>query len=337
MPERRRQGVEQVADRLHDGDVGPLAARPDIVGLAGEAALQRQDESFGVVLDIEPVANVPPRTVDGQLGAFEPAQDHQRDHFLGEMVGAEIVGAVGDERRQPEGFPPGPNQMVGARLRRRIGRTRPIGGGLVEDAGRPERAEHLVGRDVQQPEGRALARIQAAEVTQRLLQQHEGPDHVGLDEGFRAVDRPVDMCLRRKMHHGGRPVALEHLAHRCGVADVALLEGVARVLRGAGQRCEVRRIGQRVDIDHRSLGGAEQPSHHGRADEAGAARDEDSCVLEAGRHRGGIPGAQKRSAASASIGARRSLSESRAPSGGVGQSMPSAGSAQKIARSRSGA
>ena len=77
----------------------------------------------------------------------------------------------------------------------------------------PERAEDLVGRDVEEAEAARGARAASASpIAQRLLQQREGADDVGLDEFAGAVDRAVDMAFGGEVHHGvglvaGRTVA----------------------------------------------------------------------------------------------------------------------------------
>ncbi len=43
--------IEQVADRLHNVDIGALVAPADIVSLAGAAALEDNRECPGVILD----------------------------------------------------------------------------------------------------------------------------------------------------------------------------------------------------------------------------------------------------------------------------------------------
>src|SRR4029077_12180676 len=60
------QPIEQLADRLHDVQIGALVAASDIVGLAGFAARDHERQRFGMVLDIEPVANLLAVAVDRQ-------------------------------------------------------------------------------------------------------------------------------------------------------------------------------------------------------------------------------------------------------------------------------
>ena len=112
----------------------------------------------------------------------------------------------------------------------------------------------------------------AAPVGARRLEQRVGAGDVGVDEGGRAVDRAVDVALGGEVHHrvglvrgedrgraprgrGCRPAR-----RRSGCSPATLVE--------VG---EVRRVGQRVEVDDLVAVGDRLP-HHRRADEAGAAR-----------------------------------------------------------------
>ena len=99
--------------------------------------------------------------------------------------------------------------MVGSSLACRIGRVRRVRRHLGEEAVRAERAEHLVGGDVQETKARASLRRKRAPVTQRFLQEGEGADNVGLDEFARTIDRAIDMAFGRQIHHRVRLVFLE--------------------------------------------------------------------------------------------------------------------------------
>ncbi|MGY4215683.1 hypothetical protein ACVMFB_002182 [Bradyrhizobium sp. USDA 4522] len=117
-------------------------------------------------------------------------------------------------------------------------------------------------------------------MAQRLLQDREGADDVGLDEFAGAVDRAVDMAFRGKVHHSIGLIFLEQPAQVLRLADAGLLEGVIQAFGGTGQRGQVCRIGQLVDVDDAGVGVAQQVADHGGADEAGAAGDEDRRSLK---------------------------------------------------------
>ena len=203
------------------------------------------------------------------------------------MIGPVIVRAVGHQRRQLVGFAPGANQMVRRRLAGGIGRVGRIGRRLREHALAAERAEHLVGRDMQKAESRALLGRQPSPIAQRLLQQREGADNVGLDEFAGSVDRAIDMALRRQVHDGVGLVLVEQPAQRRGLADAGLFKCIARIAGRAGERLEVRCIGQLVDIDDARFGVAQEMTHHRRADETRAAGHENRGAPKA--HDVGLP------------------------------------------------
>ena len=120
-------------------------------------------------------------------------------------------------------------------------------------------------------EGRAPRRRQRGVVAPRLVQQGEGADDVGLDERGRAVDRAIDVGLRREVHHRVGLVGREDLAHRGGIGDVGADQHVARMAACLLQRLLRGGIGQLVDVDHHVVGVAHQVAHHGGSDEAASA------------------------------------------------------------------
>ena len=268
--------VQMRADGADDLQVGALVVAADVVALADPALLQHQPQGAGMVLDIEPVADVVAGAVDRQRLARQTLEDHQRDQLLREMVGAVIVGAVGQHHRQPVGLVPGADQMVARRLAGRIGRVGAVGGGFGEEAVVAQRAEHLVGGDVVEAEALLALRRQGRPIAARRFQQAEGADHVGLDELARPVDGAVDMGLGGQMHHRVGLVAVEEPLQLGGVADVDLLEGVARVALGPRQGGQVGRVGQLVDVDDEGVGFGKKLADHRRADETGAAGDENA-------------------------------------------------------------
>ena len=161
---RRRSRMAQIAH--HDVDVAALVAAADIVFLADPAARHDQVERPRVVLDIEPVAHIRARAIDRQRLAVNGVEDDQRNELLGEVIGAVIVRAVRDQRREAVGARPGRDEVIGRRLRGRIGRARIIGRLLDERALVAERAVDLVGRDMQEAEA-VPPRLRAARANRR--------------------------------------------------------------------------------------------------------------------------------------------------------------------------
>ena len=64
-------------------------------------------------------------------------------------------------------------------------------------------------------------------MAQRLLQQREGADDVGVDEFAGPVDRAVDVAFGREVHDGVGRVLIEQRPQRRAVADVDLAERIA--------------------------------------------------------------------------------------------------------------
>ena len=125
---------------------------------------------------------------------------------------------------------------------------------------------------------------QRAPVAERLLEQHECADHIGLDERSRPVDRTVDMAFRRQMHdHVGLEIS-ERRLHRSRIGNVGSEETKARMILDRLQRVEVARVGQLVDDEDIMAGRGEDMPHQGGADESCPARHQKTL-----RHQAPIP------------------------------------------------
>src|SRR6516165_3974049 len=105
-----------------------------------------------MVLDVEPVANIVAASVDRDRLPVQRLQYGERDQLLREMAGSVIVRAIADHGREPKGLAPGTHHVVGRRLRRRVRRIWLIARGFGELAGRAQRAENLVGRNMVETE-----------------------------------------------------------------------------------------------------------------------------------------------------------------------------------------
>jgi hypothetical protein len=236
-----------------------------------------------VVLDIEPVADVQALPVDRDRLARERVQDDDGDQLFGEVEGAVVVGAVGHHHRQAVGFVPGAHEVVGAGFRGGVGAVGGVGRVFGELSRRAEGAEDLVGRDVVEAEGGGPPL--AGPVGAGGFQHLEGAHHVGLDEGARAVDRAVDMAFGGEVHHGIGSVFREDAVERGAVADVGLFKGVAGAVRDLRHVGEVRSVGQRVEV-HDLVALPDRVADDRRADEAGAAGDEEFHGLNLGTRTG---------------------------------------------------
>jgi hypothetical protein len=128
---------------------------------------------------------------------------------------------------------------------------------------------------MQETEAGLLLRAELAEVIAHAFEQAECADDVGRDEIVGAVDRAVDMRLRREVDNRARPCAQQQRPHEVDIADVALHEAVAWIVFQLGQIGEAAGIGQLVQRDDRRAFRLAPVPDKIRADESRAAGDED--------------------------------------------------------------
>lgn len=252
-------------DHAQHGDVVPLAVGPDEVGLPRAALREDVPDGRGVVLGVDPVAHVLAPPVELGAHAVDDVGDLPGDELLHVLVGAVVVGAVGDRGAQTVGAGPCAHEHVGARLGRAVRRGRVVGRLLGELRRVVERqvAVDLVGGDV----------VVADAVLADGLQQAEGALHVGAQERLRVGDGVVVVALGGVVHD--RVVAGDDPIEQLGVADVAHdeLHAVGRQPRdvlgvaGVGQLVQDGHVHPGVVVDH--------VVHEVAADEAAAARDDD--------------------------------------------------------------
>lgn len=137
-------------DHAQDGDVVLLGIRSDEVGLPHAALREDVPDGAGVVLGVDPVTDVLALAVELGAHAVDDVRDLPGDELLHVLVGAVVVGAVGDRGAKPVGAGPGTHEHVGARLGRAVRRGRVVGRLLGELVRVVERqvAVDLVGGDV---------------------------------------------------------------------------------------------------------------------------------------------------------------------------------------------
>lgn len=260
--------AHRLEDHAQHGDVVLLAVGSDEVGLPHVALGEDVPDGAGVVLAVDPVADVLALPVEFRLDPVDDVGDLPGDELLHVLVGAVVVGAVGDRGAKPVGAGPCAHEHVGGRLGARVRRGRVVRRLLGELGGVVQRqvAVDLVGGDV----------VVADAVFPHGLQQAEGALDVGAQEGLGVRDGVVVVGLRGVVHDG--VVARDEPVQQPGVADVAHDElhavggqprdvlGVA----GVGQLVQDGNMYTRVVVHH--------VVHEVAADEAAAARDDD--VLE---------------------------------------------------------
>ena len=253
-------------DHAQDRDVVLLAVGSDEVGLPHAALREDVPDGAGVVLGVDPVADVLAAAVELGADAVDDVGDLARDELLHVLVGAVVVGAVGDRGAKPVGAGPGAHEHVGARLGGRVRAARVVRRLLGELGGVVERqvAVDLVGGDV----------VVADAVLADGLQQAEGALDVGAQEGLGVGDGVVVVALGGVVHD--RVVARDQPVQQPGIADVAHDElhavgGQPRDILG------VAGVGQLVQDGDVHLGMiVHDVTHEVAADEAAAARDDDA-------------------------------------------------------------
>lgn len=262
-------------DHAQDRDVVPLAISSDEVGLPHAALREDVPDGRGVVLGVDPVADVHAAAVELGADAVDDVGDLPGDELLHVLVGTVVVGAVRDRGAKPVGAGPCAHEHVGGRLGGAVGARGLIRRLLGELGGVVERqvAVDLVGGDV----------VVADAVLADGLQQAEGPLDVGAKERLRVGDGVIVVALGGVVHDG--VVARDDPIEKLGVADVAHDE--LHAVRGQpGDVLGVAGVGQLVQDGDVYLGVVlHHVVHEVAADEAAAARDDDVlnhgiCIIQ---------------------------------------------------------
>ena len=82
------------------------------------------------------------------------------------------------------------------------------------------------------------------------------------------------MAFGRQVQDRVGLVRRENPVERGPIADIDMLEAVSRIVGDTGHIVEAGRIGQRIEVDH-LVAFRDGRAHHGRANETGAAGDQD--------------------------------------------------------------
>ena len=264
----------RLQDHAQHGDVVLLPIGADEVCLPRAALGQDVPDGRGVVLGVDPVADVLAAAVELGADAVDDVRDLPGDELLHVLVGAVVVGAVGDRGAQAVGAGPCADEHVGAGLGRAVRGAGPVGRLLGELGGVVERqvAVDLVGGDV----------VVADAVLPHGLQEAEGALHVGAQERLRVGDGVVVVALGGVVDD--RVVAGDDPIEQLRVADVTDDE-LDPVLGQPRDVLGVAGVGQLVqdgDVDVRVV--VHDVVHEVAADEAAAARDDDVLRFKNLRH-----------------------------------------------------
>lgn len=111
------------------------------------------------------------------------------------------------------------------------------------------------------------------------LQQSEGADHVGLDEGGRAINGTVHMTFCSEVHHDIRTELAELGRHGSGIGDIGLGKRVAFTPGNRRQGFKIAGVGQAVHHTDFVQGIFNDMTNHGRTDKACAPGDKNLHTL----------------------------------------------------------
>ena len=271
--------AQLLADELHDVDVLHLVVSAHVIHFPHPSLVDDEVDRLAVVLHIQPVAHILPRSVYGQRLVRKRVRDRERDELLGEMIGPVVVGTArnghGKSIRsvicEHQKIRPRLGGGIGAgRMQRRLLRK--------EEVGSVERqiAVHLVRRDLMIAPDAVLA---------AGIHQNGRADDVGLKEDTRVLDGAVDMALRREVDDDVGLLLLEEFTDRLAVADVRLHEAEVGVVHHAPERGQIARIGELIQT-HDAVFGIlfEDMKDKIAADEPRPAGDEDGHKLNLIKH-----------------------------------------------------
>ena len=252
----RKNGDEEV-EHL---DIRELRPPSDVVNLSFPPPIQNRPERIGMVVDIEPVADIGSSAVDGKRFSREAVDDHKRDELLGKLAGAVVVAAMGKGRRKAVGARVGADEMVGGRFGGRIGGIGAVGRVFVESAALSERAVDLIGGDMVEmdvgkfPDG---------------LEEREGPLDIRFDKREGRSDASIDVRLCGEMDDRV-DLFFKELFDEGLIADISLDEPIPGMLVESGQILKVGRIGEKIEVEDAAAEGrgAKEMADEGRSDES---------------------------------------------------------------------
>ena len=85
---------------VHDVDVLALGVAADVVGFADATSFENQSQSFGMIVDEQPVANVPAIAIERQRNVLDRVRDEQRDELRRIRPRPEVVRRTCDGERE---------------------------------------------------------------------------------------------------------------------------------------------------------------------------------------------------------------------------------------------
>ena len=283
----RGQFVHDPANQMHQIDIPRFRITADIVASADLSPAKDGEQRVGVILHVEPVANILSRAVDGYRFPHQRLQDHHWQKLFRKLERTIVVRTIRQQDGKiiglAPGVAPGVDEMVGCRLGGGVGRAWRVGRGFGEFPGHAEGTEDFVGGNMEESEviGPSLPRPVRPCRLEHVVSAHD----IGLDEHARPVDRTVDVGFRRQVDDGGGIVAGEYPFEPVGIADIHGFEGIARTVRDRRHVLETGRIGQGVEIDHPMPRRDRVPHHRGPDESRPAGHQNFQCSTFAIRGR----------------------------------------------------
>ncbi len=257
--------AENIEDLADNKNVGWLGTDAEVIDFSGLALFESQKDTTAMVLHVDPVASLHAVTIYGQGDVVHCMGDHQRDEFLGELIGAIVIGTSGDDNVLPMGVMCGETAKVGGGLTGRVGRARIKHGIFARSIFAGDGAVDFICRDLQE----------AGDVCgTRGVEQILSAEDIGAKEDGGIEETAVHMAFRCEIQDGVGFLAVDEVSNGRG-GDVEFLEAVARILFQLGKVAAAAGISEGIHIDDADIsGGFKDQSDEVAADEPTAAGDQ---------------------------------------------------------------
>ncbi|EKD34351.1 MAG: hypothetical protein ACD_75C02377G0001, partial [uncultured bacterium] len=241
--------VEKIADEGDHFEIFFFVVAADIVTLAIAALCEYLDYRLAMIPDKQPVPHIFTVAVDRQGLVVQGVVEHQRNQFLRKLVGAVVIGTVGDAHRQPIGVEIGAGQVIRGGLGGGIRRTRIVGRGLGKPAGFAKRTVHFIGAHMEKARP-AHPGIRRKPAVFGHFEQGKRSFDIGSDKCSGAGDRTIDMGFRGKVDDGIDQFFPEQLRHQVTIADIPADKAIPLPFFYPRKVLQVAGIGQFIKIDH---------------------------------------------------------------------------------------
>lgn len=107
-----RQFVKDGTEGIDDFDVGLLVPTTDIISLPHPSPFQNAPDGGAVVLNIEPVSDLPPIAVNRKRLPSESIMNDERDKLFWKVVRTVVVRTIGSQHRESVSVMIGPDKMI---------------------------------------------------------------------------------------------------------------------------------------------------------------------------------------------------------------------------------